>query len=757
MSEHPDSLFTITFGQSSRVVKRSGRTLDVGISGSGSVSGSKLSVKDRLGTIVDYALEERSHHMFKRQRVEENQGLHKRGGSNDTTLGYPDLRFKLMQKNLSTQFLDNDPPTNMDLRDKLLSKATLPPADGRRSRSPVATLGKRKIMSEMRDIYDSSLHNMVERRTYDDGREGMREPRGTYSLERQSIRDPRDTFTVERQRMLDPRDSFGVERQGMRDSRDNFSVERQRMQDPRGTYDGVRQSLRDPRDSYDFDRRSWREPRHNYNAERRSMRGPEDMYNVERKSMRGGRDNYDVARRGMREPRDSYDAERRSTRSLRGGYNVERPNIQDPGDTYNVGRRSMQEPRDSYNAGRRSMQEPRDSYNAGRRSMQDPRDSYYAGRRTIREPRDINSIERRSIREPRDSYHFEEQSVQDRRGSYSVGRRSTREPKDTCNTHSIQEPKNRYSVERRSMREPRDSCTVGKQNMLRSRDDYDYRRTDNVSPSSNTGSEVPAYTLDNLRRRSTDTVSEPSISPETDVPAVGRARNSYTSDDRRGRSPETVSGSSMSPESMVEELQRKALIQTYDNSCTANVYRRNEVSSPQRVARSATLTKHPGMNIVTHLPGITTPVTAHFPQSSRAALGIPNHGGQSTIDGFLQSLDLEEYSGHFNDEEVDFTALVEMSDTELKELGIPMSFSTLLQLGTKEKNSTCLVIDSVNGEKDTMVQSTSAIDVFSSLDICNISYSECVLTYLTSVIRGRCLNDFFLLSGSAFFSCNPLL
>ncbi|CAK7349376.1 unnamed protein product [Dovyalis caffra] len=46
----------------------------------------------------------------------------------------------------------------------------------------------------------------------------------------------------------------------------------------------------------------------------------------------------------------------------------------------------------------------------------------------------------------------------------------------------------------------------------------------------------------------------------------------------------------------------------------------------------------------------------------------------SSVDGFLHSLGLEKYLITFQAEEVDMTALVHMTDEDLKALGIPMVF-----------------------------------------------------------------------------------
>ncbi|XP_016712056.1 ankyrin repeat and SAM domain-containing protein 6 isoform X3 [Gossypium hirsutum] len=50
----------------------------------------------------------------------------------------------------------------------------------------------------------------------------------------------------------------------------------------------------------------------------------------------------------------------------------------------------------------------------------------------------------------------------------------------------------------------------------------------------------------------------------------------------------------------------------------------------------------------------------------------------TSVEGFLQSLGLEKYAITFQAEEVDMTALVHMTDGDLKALGIPMHLKNLL-------------------------------------------------------------------------------
>ncbi|TQD76211.1 hypothetical protein C1H46_038238 [Malus baccata] len=68
-------------------------------------------------------------------------------------------------------------------------------------------------------------------------------------------------------------------------------------------------------------------------------------------------------------------------------------------------------------------------------------------------------------------------------------------------------------------------------------------------------------------------------------------------------------------------------------------------------------------------------VEAAKPARSSIAVGTPAAESKKagpSVDEFLTSLDLEKYSITFQAEEVDMTALVHMTDEDLKALGIPM-------------------------------------------------------------------------------------
>ncbi|PSS14092.1 SEC23-interacting protein [Actinidia chinensis var. chinensis] len=63
------------------------------------------------------------------------------------------------------------------------------------------------------------------------------------------------------------------------------------------------------------------------------------------------------------------------------------------------------------------------------------------------------------------------------------------------------------------------------------------------------------------------------------------------------------------------------------------------------------------------------------PEIKKVASSVPKHKAQQkaeSVDSFLQSIGLEKYSITFQAEEVDMTALVHMTDGDLKALGVPM-------------------------------------------------------------------------------------
>lgn len=81
-------------------------------------------------------------------------------------------------------------------------------------------------------------------------------------------------------------------------------------------------------------------------------------------------------------------------------------------------------------------------------------------------------------------------------------------------------------------------------------------------------------------------------------------------------------------------------------------------------------------------PAVGAKQAAPQPASSKETLKQPE---TSSVDSFLKSLGLEKYALTFQAEEVDMTALVHMTDADLKALGVPMGprKKILLALETK--------------------------------------------------------------------------
>ncbi|KAK6922118.1 Sterile alpha motif domain [Dillenia turbinata] len=122
MAETSRSQFSITFGRSGQVVKRTGFA-----PGSSSAAGAKRSVRDRLGREVDDSFVHETPAKNKRQRHDINRSL-SANGIDDTHIGKDDLRLKLIQKNMSERSQSADVPNGIDLREKL-SRTVRPPVN----------------------------------------------------------------------------------------------------------------------------------------------------------------------------------------------------------------------------------------------------------------------------------------------------------------------------------------------------------------------------------------------------------------------------------------------------------------------------------------------------------------------------------------------------------------------------------------------------------------------------------------------------
>ncbi|CAL0314036.1 unnamed protein product [Lupinus luteus] len=159
-------------------------------------------------------------------------------------------------------------------------------------------------------------------------------------------------------------------------------------------------------------------------------------------------------------------------------------------------------------------------------------------------------------------------------------------------------------------------------------------------------------------------------------------RSSYspwTLDHIRRKSPDEFANTSrgISPQRNVEDLQRRPLNRTYDGVRSVPYVARDvhETSRPTSSASAPFMSR----STMSTLPPVTAkPVQSHpgqLPPSSSVAQRTPYLGVEQqpqTVDGLLHALGLGKYAITFKAEEVDMTALKQMGENDLKELGIPM-------------------------------------------------------------------------------------
>ncbi|KAJ6329700.1 hypothetical protein OIU77_011218 [Salix suchowensis] len=119
------------------------------------------------------------------------------------------------------------------------------------------------------------------------------------------------------------------------------------------------------------------------------------------------------------------------------------------------------------------------------------------------------------------------------------------------------------------------------------------------------------------------------------------------------------------------KLQRKSLLQASPGSGAWDL--REKLSGTMN---SQPLNADPPKIAVAKLTRKSVAVEAPEPEVKKTAIVASKKRSQrksdSSVDGFLQSLGLEKYLITFQAEEVDMTALVHMTDEDLKALGIPM-------------------------------------------------------------------------------------
>lgn len=174
----------------------------------------------------------------------------------------------------------------------------------------------------------------------------------------------------------------------------------------------------------------------------------------------------------------------------------------------------------------------------------------------------------------------------------------------------------------------------------------------------------------------------PSARSSDDIMRMEPMRNSYspwTLDQIRQRSPEEYPSTSrgISPQRNAGDPQRRPLNRTYDGVRPVQYAGRDvlETSRPPSAAPSSFMPR----STMSTLPPVTAkPVPSHpsrLPPSGSVPQRPPFVGNEQqpqTVDGLLQVLGLQKYQILFKAEEVDMTALRQMGENDLKELGIPM-------------------------------------------------------------------------------------
>ncbi|MBA0730451.1 hypothetical protein Golax_023041 [Gossypium laxum] len=180
----------------------------------------------------------------------------------------------------------------------------------------------------------------------------------------------------------------------------------------------------------------------------------------------------------------------------------------------------------------------------------------------------------------------------------------------------------------------------------------------------------------------------PSTRSVDDLPRVTTSRSSYspwTLDHLRQRFPDRVMGSSrgLSPPRNAEEFQRRQVNRTYDVRPVS--YMGKDVIDAPGLAMGSTLylsVCYPNCRLET----VTLPFLAigvdHVIAFGYEQVAVEG-AEQQTVEGLLHSLGLGKYTITFKAEEVDMTALKQMGENDLKELGIPMRSLLMIVLTLK--------------------------------------------------------------------------
>ncbi|KAG5240837.1 ankyrin repeat and SAM domain-containing protein [Salix suchowensis] len=166
-----------------------------------------------------------------------------------------------------------------------------------------------------------------------------------------------------------------------------------------------------------------------------------------------------------------------------------------------------------------------------------------------------------------------------------------------------------------------------------------------------------------------------------DLHHMDSSRNSFspwTLDHIRRRSPDRVMNSSrgFSPPRNMDNLQRRPLNKTYNDVRTVPYMNKDVLDTPRSVSSSTTFITKSAMLPPPPPPTVpaksVAPLMGQLPPSGFVQKSSYVAEEHQTVEGLLHSLGLGKYVILFKAEEVDMTALKQMGERDLKELGIPM-------------------------------------------------------------------------------------
>ncbi|XP_065860962.1 uncharacterized protein [Euphorbia lathyris] len=184
-------------------------------------------------------------------------------------------------------------------------------------------------------------------------------------------------------------------------------------------------------------------------------------------------------------------------------------------------------------------------------------------------------------------------------------------------------------------------------------------------------------TRQNMSTKSSSVLGRIPLARSVDnLPRMDVSRSSYspwTLDHIRRRSPDRVIGSSrgLSPPRNVEDLPRRPVSRTFEDPRAFSYMNKDVLNASRPISSSTAFMTKSVMPSVSTKP--VAPLLSQLPPSSGIIQKNSYVGEeQQTVEGLLHSLGLAKYVILFKAEEVDMTALKQMGEHDLKELGIPM-------------------------------------------------------------------------------------